>query len=108
MPEVDGIAVEVVYALPDRCWRWPLRLVHGARIADALEEAALTDAGLDLAAQPLRVGIFGREVALDSPLRDGDRVELYRPLRCDPRAQRRERADQERGGRRLWRRGGQG
>jgi hypothetical protein len=37
---------------------------------------------IDLAAQ--KVGIFGRLVKLDAPLRPGDRVEIYRPITCDP------------------------
>ncbi|MBK9022255.1 MAG: RnfH family protein [Sulfuritalea sp.] len=37
---------------------------------------------IDLDAQ--KVGIFGRLVKLDSALRAGDRVEIYRPITCDP------------------------
>ncbi|MBI5901056.1 MAG: RnfH family protein [Rhodocyclales bacterium] len=37
---------------------------------------------IDLAAQ--KVGVFGRLVKLDAPLRPGDRVEIYRPITCDP------------------------
>lgn len=37
---------------------------------------------IDLDAQ--KVGIFGRLVKLDAPLRPGDRVEIYRPITCDP------------------------
>ncbi|CAN0105203.1 unnamed protein product [Chrysoparadoxa australica] len=33
-----------------------------------------------------------RRVAADQPLRDGDRVEIYRPLTTDPKEQRRRRA----------------
>jgi sulfur carrier protein len=35
--------------------------------------------------------VWGRRVPLDTPLRDGDRVEVYRPLRVDPKVARRER-----------------
>lgn len=38
--------------------------------------------GIDLAVQ--KVGIFGRQVKLDAALRPGDRVEIYRPITCDP------------------------
>ena len=37
---------------------------------------------IDLDAQ--KVGIFGRLVKLESALRAGDRVEIYRPITCDP------------------------
>ena len=31
-----------------------------------------------------KVGIFGRLVKLDAALRAGDRIEIYRPITCDP------------------------
>ena len=31
-----------------------------------------------------KVGVFGKLVKLDAPLRPGDRVEIYRPITCDP------------------------
>ena len=37
---------------------------------------------IDLAAQ--KVGIFGKLVKREAPLRPGDRVEIYRPITCDP------------------------
>lgn len=37
---------------------------------------------IDLATQ--KVGIFGRLVKLDTALRPGDRVEIYRPIIADP------------------------
>lgn len=37
-------------------------------------------------------GVFGEVCGRDRPLRDGDRVELYRPLSVDPKAARRARA----------------
>ena len=37
---------------------------------------------IDLATQ--KVGIFGKIVKAETPLRPGDRVEIYRPITCDP------------------------
>lgn len=39
-----------------------------------------------------RVGIYGKLVALDSPLEEGDRVEILRPLTVEPTVARRRRA----------------
>ena len=39
----------------------------------------------------LAVGIWGRKVERSTVLRDQDRVELYRPLLCDPKEARRQR-----------------
>ena len=41
------------------------------------------------------VGIFSRKVPLDHVLRDGDRIEIYRPLTADPKEMRRQRALKE-------------
>ncbi|GIX36329.1 MAG: UPF0125 protein [Lysobacteraceae bacterium] len=94
MVEEAWIEVEVVHALPHRAWRWPLRLPAGATLMDALRAAPLVEAGLDPGSLPAGVGVFGRERPLDHPLRDGDRIEIYRPLLCDPRDRRRQRAGQ--------------
>lgn len=76
--------VEVVRALPGRQLSIALDLEPGATV-----RAALLAAGLPLD-QP--VGVYGRRVALDHRLVDGDRVEIYRPLRDDPKEARRRRA----------------
>lgn len=44
-----------------------------------------------------KVGIFGKAAKLDALLRDGDRVEIYRPLIADPKAARKQRAAQGKG-----------
>ena len=69
-----------------------LDLPEGATVADALAAANLPQRypALDLAAY--RVGIWSRPCAGDAPLREGDRVELYRPLLADPKQMRRARA----------------
>ncbi|HEX5093677.1 MAG TPA: RnfH family protein [Burkholderiales bacterium] len=78
------LRVEVIRALPGRHERVTLELEEGATVATALQAAGLPAGD--------GVGIFGRRVALDRPLADGDRVELYRALRQDPREARRRRA----------------
>ncbi len=64
-----------------------LRLAATATLRDALAASGMAQrhAGIDLK----RSGIWGRVRPLDTPLRDGDRVELYRGLRVDPKEARR-------------------
>ena len=83
------IRVEVAYALPEKQVIVDLRLPEGSCARDAVLASGLdaTFVGLDLQRCPL--GIFGHEVAEDSVLREGDRVEIYRPLVNEPRATRR-------------------
>ena len=88
--------IEVVYALPER--QRVVRLVlpaTGLTAAAAVEQSGLLDAFPELRERPLVLGIFGTICAPERILRDQDRVEIYRPLRVDPRVQRRERAAQE-------------
>ena len=86
-------SVEVVYALPERQHLVELDLPpDGLTARQAVERSGLLQALPELATQTLVLGVFG-EVCEDSrPLRDGDRVEIYRPLKHDPRTMRRERA----------------
>ena len=67
-----------------------LDLADGATVMDALRACRLVDAA---GALPLglHVGVWGRKAALDQSLQDGDRVELVRDLRVDPKVARRER-----------------
>ena len=68
-----------------------LELDEGATVAQALAAAQvdLRHPGIALD----RVGIWGRRCEPDTPLREGDRVEVYRPLQADAKRMRRERAD---------------
>ena len=55
-----------------------------ATVNDAIARSGILDMfpHIDLTTQ--KVGIFGKIVKPDSSLRAGDRVEIYRPITCDP------------------------
>jgi uncharacterized protein len=91
----------VAYATRERQYLWNVELPGGATIADALAAARCAAerecAGLEAALwEAAPVGVFGEPRARESLVQDGDRIELYRPLRADPRASRRERVKRER------------
>lgn len=88
----DAMLVQVAYALSDEVFLREVRVPVHATVADALARSGLDAAypGLDLAAVP--VGIHGRKVKRTQVLREGDRVEVYRPLQLDPMQARRQRA----------------
>jgi putative ubiquitin-RnfH superfamily antitoxin RatB of RatAB toxin-antitoxin module len=85
------VRVEVVYCpSPGVADLTPLDLAGGATLADALAASGLLQRhALDPAA--LCAGVWGRVQAADAPLREGDRVEVYRVLRVDPKEARRQR-----------------
>lgn len=92
MERDDTIEVEVAYAEPD------VQLVVAVRVpADACAWEAIKLSGLaerfpGIEACEHGIGIFGEPVSPTTPLADGDRVEIYRPLEIDPKEARRLRA----------------
>jgi hypothetical protein len=80
------LKVEVVYALPEREERARVAVQRGATVRDVLAKSGL------LRFVRGKVGIFGNVVPEDTPVADGDRVEIYRPLAVDPKEARRARA----------------
>jgi len=89
------LAIEVVYARPERAWRVSLRLAPGSTALQAFEASGLRERVAELASAEPDLGVFAHPVAPDRPLRDGDRVEIYRPLLIDPKDARRKRAAQQ-------------
>jgi uncharacterized protein len=81
----------VAYATPERQWLWPVSLPDGASVADALEQVRAQAAGVHVPWNA-DVGIFGELCDRAAVPRDGDRIEIYRPLKLDPKESRRERA----------------
>lgn len=93
-PPTQSLRVEVAFATPGRQRVISLEVPAGTAAAQAvlLSGIAAEFPQEEVAGAPL--GVFGHHVPPDFPLADGDRVEIYRPLRADPKAIRRERAAQ--------------
>jgi len=81
----------VVFALPERQWLWQVELAEDGTVADALAQARAQCSAVEVP-WDADVGIFGEPCARDALPRDGDRIEIYRPLRSDPKVSRRARA----------------
>lgn len=82
--------VTVVYSpAPRQVLEWPLVLPAGATVADAVRASGWHEACPG--SESADVGVWGRPCAPAQSLREGDRVELYRPLQVDPKVARRER-----------------
>ena len=87
----DSIRVEVVYAEPQRRILRKVEIAANSTVDEAIRASAIRE-DLPNGFEPVAFGIFGRTVTLATCLRDGDRIELYRPLRADPKDSRRRRA----------------
>jgi putative ubiquitin-RnfH superfamily antitoxin RatB of RatAB toxin-antitoxin module len=84
--------VTVVVALVSRQEVIDLDLPEGGDVAAALELARVRERFPEIELDRCDVGVWSRIRSRDTLLRDGDRVEIYRPLAADAKAMRRERA----------------
>jgi putative ubiquitin-RnfH superfamily antitoxin RatB of RatAB toxin-antitoxin module len=89
----DDIDVQVVYALPAEQTVVQLRVSAGTTLKEAIELSGLLDRYREIDLGLQRIGVFGKLRALTDPVQAGDRVEIYRPLRVDPKDARRRRAE---------------
>lgn len=85
----NTLAVEVVYALSERQVVVSVNVAPGTTVGEAIELARLRADFGEAGDSP--VGIYGRVVGRDTLLREGDRVEIYRPLIADAKQARRRR-----------------
>lgn len=88
------IQIEVAYATPDKQQIIPLRVPVGTLVEEAIERSQMKHYFPEINLTEQKVGIWSKAVKLDHELREGDRIEIYRPLIADPKAVRRRRADQ--------------
>jgi putative ubiquitin-RnfH superfamily antitoxin RatB of RatAB toxin-antitoxin module len=86
------IHIEVAYATPDKQVLLGLSVPEGTTVAGGIERSAIQDEFPELNMDIKTVGIFSRKVPMDHLLREGDRIEIYRPLIADPKEARRQRA----------------
>lgn len=87
-----NLTITVVWSpAPRSCTEVQLHMPLDSCVADALRASQLLADVADEQVDGLLTGIWGRKVAPDTPLRDLDRVEVYRPLTVDPKVARRER-----------------
>jgi putative ubiquitin-RnfH superfamily antitoxin RatB of RatAB toxin-antitoxin module len=81
------VRVELLRAWPRHFERVELDLPAGSRVADALAAAGATDDP-----ETVAYSVYGVRVDTQTVLRDGDRIEMLRPLQADPKDARRRRA----------------
>jgi len=90
------LRVEVIYALRNRQVLLAFEVEEETTVKEAIESSGILRRFPEVDLIRMPVGIFGRATRLDERLRDGDRIEIYRPLIADPKQARHARA--KRGG----------
>ncbi len=84
--------VTVVYApSPRQVQEVVLEVCGSCSVLQALQRSGLLQRYPEIDSRLTTVGIWGRKAKLDQLLRAHDRIEVYRPLRVDPKVARRER-----------------
>jgi putative ubiquitin-RnfH superfamily antitoxin RatB of RatAB toxin-antitoxin module len=96
MERSELLRVRVIYGLPEHQATVDLQLPPGTSLTEAVERSGLLKKFPEAEARPLNCAIFGRAVPLTCELRDGDRIEILRPLLIDPKQSRRETAERNR------------
>lgn len=91
-----AMAIEVVYALPETQAVISMEVPEGTTVAEAIARSGLAERFPHAALEVRPVGLHGRIVSRDTPVCEGDRVEIYRPLAADPKQARRQRASRAR------------
>jgi len=92
-PDPERLAVEIAHApSAGEVVVIPLQVEAGTTVAEAIRRSGILQRcpGIDL--DKHRMGIFSRAAAPDDKVADGDRIEIYRALRADPKELRRRRA----------------
>jgi putative ubiquitin-RnfH superfamily antitoxin RatB of RatAB toxin-antitoxin module len=92
MAEQVKHSVAVCYALPDVSFLVQLDVDAGTTMAQAIAASGVLTRFPEIDLARNKLGVFGKLKPADTVLRDGDRVEIYRPLQADPMESRRRRA----------------
>lgn len=91
--------VEVAYARPDKQEIVAVQVPEGATAVRAVKLSGITAIFPEIDPDSIDMGIFGKVIKnpAEHELREGDRVELYRPLQIDPKQARLNRAQKKSG-----------
>ena len=83
------------YALPDRYYLKSFKVDEGTMIQTAILQSGILQQFTEIDLRENKVGIYSRPAKLTDQLKDGDRIEIYRPLLADPKEIRRKRAAEQ-------------
>jgi putative ubiquitin-RnfH superfamily antitoxin RatB of RatAB toxin-antitoxin module len=85
------INIEVVYATATQSYLLSVAVPVSSTIAQGIETSGILEQCPEIKLDQNKVGIFSKLKSLDDKLNEGDRIEIYRPLKIDPKEARRRR-----------------
>lgn len=88
-----SLSVEVAYANTENSWLIPVVVAEDSTVFQTILSSGILEKCAEIDLRVNKVGIFSKIVSPATPVRTGDRVEIYRPLLLDPKQARRLRAE---------------
>ena len=73
----------------------PVEVPQGTTVREAVDKSGIGQKKPDIDLKTSKIGVYGKLCGMDTVLKDGDRVEIYRPLIVDPKEARRRRASSQ-------------
>lgn len=89
----DPINIEVAYATPAKQSLIELTVPNGSTVEQGILASGIIDIHTEIDLKTAKVGVWNRVCKPSVELRDGDRIEIYRPLIADPKEVRKRRAE---------------
>ncbi|MBU2917109.1 RnfH family protein [Psychrosphaera sp. F3M07] len=90
---INNIKVELVYGLPQQQTLLSLEVPEGNTVEQVIVNSKIADKYTDIDLTVNKVGIWNKTCKLQDIVKDGDRIEIYRPLIADPKEVRKRRAE---------------
>ena len=98
MATVRKINVEIAYANPTSQSIIQVEIEEGRTIEQAIDRSGILLLFPEIDLMQQKVGIFSKQMKLSDIIKEGDRIEIYRPLIVDPKEARRRRVKKHRTG----------
>lgn len=92
---MNQINIEIAYALPERYYLKSFQVDEGITVQTAIMQSGILSQFPEIDLSTNKIGIFSRPIKLTDVLKEGDRIEIYRPLLADPKEIRRKRAAEQ-------------
>ena len=87
--------IGVCYAEADRQIWLRLETPDGSTVEQAIRHSGVLQRFPEIDLNSQKVGVFGKLVKLDATVKEGDRIEIYRPIIADPKTVRRRLVDDD-------------
>ncbi|MGI9283555.1 MAG: RnfH family protein [Endozoicomonas sp.] len=93
--EESRVSIEVAYAKPEDYRILTVEVKEGTSVLDAARQSGMQSFFSEIDWNSVKLGIFGKAVIrpADQSVKEGDRIEIYRPLIADPKEVRKKRAE---------------